>query len=97
MARVRNIAPEPRTIPALGLSVDVDEVFDVLEWRPVGTRHLKLTLRAPGAAAPVGAIHFGGWTGSAPPPRVHAAYQLEPDDWNGRRGVQLLIRHLAPA
>ena len=29
MAQVRNIAPEPRTIPALGLSVDVDEVFDV--------------------------------------------------------------------
>ena len=29
MARVRNIAPEPRTIPALGLSVDVDEVFEV--------------------------------------------------------------------
>ena len=29
MARVRNIADEPRTIPALGLSVDVDEVFDV--------------------------------------------------------------------
>ena len=29
MARVRNIAPEPRTIPALGVSVDVDEVFEV--------------------------------------------------------------------
>ena len=29
MAQVRNIAPQPRTIPALGLSVDVDEVFDV--------------------------------------------------------------------
>ena len=29
MARVRNIAPEPRTIPALGLMVDVDEVFNV--------------------------------------------------------------------
>jgi hypothetical protein len=29
MARVRNIAPEPRTIPALGISVDVDEVFEV--------------------------------------------------------------------
>jgi len=29
VAQVRNIAPEPRTIPALGLSVDVDEVFTV--------------------------------------------------------------------
>lgn len=74
-----------------------DEVFDVLEWRPVGTRHLKLTLRAPGAAAPVGAIHFGGWTGTPPPPRLHAVFQLELDDYMGRRGVQLLIRHLQPA
>lgn len=29
MPKVRNIAPEPRTIPALGISVDVDEVFTV--------------------------------------------------------------------
>ncbi len=74
-----------------------DEVFDVLEWRPVGTRHLKLTLRAPGAAAPVGAIHFGGWTGTPPPPRLHAVFQLELDDYQGRRGVQLLLRHWQPA
>lgn len=29
MARVRNIAPEDRTIPALGITVGVDEVFNV--------------------------------------------------------------------
>lgn len=29
MPKVRNIAPEPRTIPALGITVDVDEVFTV--------------------------------------------------------------------
>ena len=29
MAQVRNIAPERRTIPALGIEVDVDEVFTV--------------------------------------------------------------------
>lgn len=74
-----------------------DGVFRVASWRRVGERHLKLELAPDAGGAAVQAIHFGGWTGSAPPPRVHAAYQLEPDDWNGRRGVQLLIRHLAPA
>ena len=29
MAQVRDIAPEPRTIPALGIEVGVDEVFTV--------------------------------------------------------------------
>lgn len=29
MPKVRNIAPDPRVIPALGISVDVDEVFTV--------------------------------------------------------------------
>lgn len=29
MARVRNIAPQDRIIPALGISVGVDEVFTV--------------------------------------------------------------------
>lgn len=29
MAQVRNIAPQERTIPALGIQVDVDEVFTV--------------------------------------------------------------------
>ncbi len=74
-----------------------DGEFEVLRWRVLGDRHLKLELRQAGRAEPLPAIHFGAWTGQAPPARVHLAYQLEPDDWNGRRGVQLLIRHLAPA
>jgi single-stranded-DNA-specific exonuclease len=73
-----------------------DGVFKVAGWRRVGERHLKLDLVPEAGGAAVPAIHFGGWTGSAPPPRVHVAFQLEPDDWNGRRSVQLLVRHLAP-
>jgi single-stranded-DNA-specific exonuclease len=71
-----------------------DGVFDVLDFRQVGHGHLKLTLRQDAAAAPVAAIHFGGWTGASPPPRVRIAYQLEPDDYRDRAGVQLLVRHI---
>ncbi len=74
-----------------------DDVFDVIDFRQVGHGHLKLTLRQDATAAPIAAIHFGGWTGSPLPPRVRVAYQLEPDDYRDRAGVQLLIRHLEPA
>lgn len=74
-----------------------DGVFRVASWRRVGERHLKLALQPEAGGTELSAIHFGGWTGQAPAGRVHVAYQLEPDDWNGRRGVQLLVRHLAPA
>lgn len=74
-----------------------DGVFRVVSWRRVGERHLKLALVPEAGGAELSAIHFGGWTGLAPAGRVHVAYQLEPDDWNGRRGVQLLVRHLATA
>jgi len=71
-----------------------DGVFAVLEWRVLGERHLKLQLRSEAGGAAISAIQFGGWTGEAPAPRIHIAYQLELDDFRGRRDVQLLIRHL---
>jgi single-stranded-DNA-specific exonuclease len=74
-----------------------DGVFDVLDFRQVGHGHLKLTLRHTADAAPIAAIHFGGWTGTPPPRRVCIAYQLEPDEYRDRAGVQLLVRHLEPA
>jgi single-stranded-DNA-specific exonuclease len=74
-----------------------DGVFDVLEWRVVGTRHLKFALRLAGRTRPLNAIQFGGWQGQPPPSRLHAAYQLESDDWKDRRDIQLLLRHWQPA
>ena len=73
-----------------------DDDFEVLDFRQVGHGHLKLTLRHDATTSPVAAIHFGGWTGSPPPSRIHVAYQLEPDDYRDRAGVQLLVRHLEP-
>jgi single-stranded-DNA-specific exonuclease len=71
--------------------------FTVASWRQLGDRHLKLGLLAAPGGAVLPGIHFGGWTGSPPPARIRIAYQLELDDWNGRRGVQLLVRHWQPA
>nr|WP_298156660.1 single-stranded-DNA-specific exonuclease RecJ [uncultured Pseudoxanthomonas sp.] len=70
-----------------------DGCFDVLDWRVIGEKHLKFSLRLPGHAPPLNAIHFHGWQDQPPPARIHAAYQLETDDWQNRRGIQLLIRH----
>jgi single-stranded-DNA-specific exonuclease len=70
-----------------------DGSFDVVDWRVVGQRHLKLVLRVPGRAAPVDAIHFGGWTGTPPPPHVHLAYRLSVDDYRGGDAIQLIVEH----
>jgi single-stranded-DNA-specific exonuclease len=74
-----------------------DNRFLVREWRVLGERHLKFTLEHEEGGGPISAIHFSGWTGQAPPQRLHAAYQLAPDDYRGRAGVQLLISHWQPA
>jgi len=73
-----------------------DNAFEVLDWRVLGERHVKYKLRAEGGAV-LSAIHFGAWKGEPPPARVHAVFQLEPDDFRDRRDVQLLIRHCIAA
>jgi single-stranded-DNA-specific exonuclease len=74
-----------------------DGEFEVLEAREVGRGHLRLRLRHRAGGSVLAAIHFGGWTGEPPSGRLRLAYQLDLDDWGGRRGVQLLVRHLEPA
>jgi len=74
-----------------------DGHFEVLKWRVLKERHLKLELRLPGAAAPLNAIHFGGWTGNAPGPHVHLAYRLVADDYRGGGAIQLIVEHCRPA
>lgn len=73
-----------------------DGVFDVLDWRVAGERHLRLTLRCEGRATPLAAVHFGGWAGTPPSARVRAVYRLDLDDWRDRRDIQLVVRHLEP-
>ncbi|MFD0727134.1 single-stranded-DNA-specific exonuclease RecJ [Lysobacter brunescens] len=73
-----------------------DDVFDVIQWRPVGETHLKLELAWPGGTRRINAIHFSGWDGTPPPSRIRAAYRLQPDDWRGGDAVQLIVVHREP-
>lgn len=70
-----------------------DGEFEVLDWRRVGERHLRLNLRHAARPEPLGAIHFQGWTGDAPARRLRLAYRLEPDDYRGGEAVQLVVEH----
>jgi single-stranded-DNA-specific exonuclease len=68
-----------------------DGRFDVLGWRVVGERHLKLELGCHGQR--LNAIEFGGWQGEAPPACVRIAYRLEPDGYRGGDAIQLVVVH----
>lgn len=71
-----------------------DGIFEVAEQRVVGERHLKLRLSTGGRA--VEAIAFGqAPDGQAPAwKRVRAAYRLDVNEFQGRRGLQLVIEYL---
>jgi single-stranded-DNA-specific exonuclease len=73
-----------------------DGEFDVIDWRVVGERHLKLVLQVQGRREPLNAIHFGGWQTQEPEPRLHIAYRLVPDDYRGGSAIQLIVEHSEP-
>jgi len=73
-----------------------DGEFEVLQWRTLKERHLRYTLRLPGLAAPINAIHFNGWQGHAPASRLRLAYRLASDDYRGGGAIQLIIEHCEP-
>jgi len=70
-----------------------DGEFEVLQWRLLKERHLKLSLRCAGRGEPLNAIHFNGWRGDEPGCRVHIAYRLVADDYRGGEAVQLVVEH----
>jgi single-stranded-DNA-specific exonuclease len=72
-----------------------DGAFDLLGWRVVGERHLKLELAHAGGR--LNAIEFHGWEGEAPPARVRIAFRLSPDDYRGGDAIQLVVVHREPA
>ena len=68
-----------------------DGEFEVLNWRVVGERHLKLELAHAGTR--LNAIEFGGWSGEPPPARIRIAYRLEADAYRGGDTIQLVVIH----
>lgn len=75
-----------------------DGVFDVVNRRIVGDRHLKLTLRLPEGSQQVDAIAFNtvddDWPVSVE--KVELAYRLDVNEFNGRRSAQLVVEHVRP-
>jgi single-stranded-DNA-specific exonuclease len=71
-----------------------DGAFEVLNWRVVGQRHLKLELGKDGIR--LNAIEFGGWTDEPPSAQVRIAFRLEPDTYRGGEAIQLVVVHREP-
>lgn len=74
-----------------------DNIFVVSGWRVVGERHLRLDLLAEDGGERINAIQFNGWSGAAPPSRIHAVYQLAVDRYREREQLQLIVRHIQAA
>lgn len=74
-----------------------DGVFEVLSFKILKDKHLKLSLRYPNVQYPIEAIYFNFdsevWDYRAE--KVHVLFQLDINEWNGKQSLQLMIRDLA--
>jgi single-stranded-DNA-specific exonuclease len=74
-----------------------DNVFECAQWKIMGEKHLRLSLRDPRDGAVHDAVMFNAYDGTPPPRALRAAYELVINDWQGRESVRLLLRHIEPA
>jgi single-stranded-DNA-specific exonuclease len=76
-----------------------DGVFDVVQHRIVGERHLKMVLRWPDSGGLIDAIAFNRlpeeWLERDR--RARAAFRLDVNEFRGEVTVQLVVEHLEPA
>ncbi len=74
-----------------------DGVFDVLNFKILKDKHLKLSLRYPDVQYPIEAIQFNfdssAWDYRAE--KVHILFELDINEWNGKQSLQLMIKDLA--
>jgi len=73
-----------------------DNLFECAQWRLMGERHWRLSLRDPRDGAVHEAVMFNV-RAHAPPPRLRAVYELTINEWQGRESARLLVRHVEPA
>ncbi|MGO2124754.1 MULTISPECIES: single-stranded-DNA-specific exonuclease RecJ [unclassified Psychrobacter] len=74
-----------------------DGVFEVLSFKVLKDKHLKLSLRYPDVQYPIEAIYFNFdssvWDYRAK--QVHLLFQLDINEWNGKKSLQLMVKDLA--
>ena len=74
-----------------------DGVFEVLSFKILKDKHLKLSLHYPDVQYPIEAICFNfdndAWDYRAK--KVHLLFQLDINEWNGKQSLQLMVKDLA--
>ncbi len=70
-----------------------DGLFNVVQQRIVGEKHLKLLLQPVGSSTTIDAIAFN--YSEKVGEKLQAAYRLDVNEYQGRRTVQLMIEHIA--
>ena len=74
-----------------------DGVFEVLSFKVLKDKHLKLSLRYSDVQYPIEAIQFNfdssAWDYRAE--KVHLLFQLDINEWNGKQSLQLMVKDLA--
>ncbi|TXD98337.1 single-stranded-DNA-specific exonuclease RecJ [Psychrobacter frigidicola] len=74
-----------------------DGVFEVLSFKVLKDKHLKLSLRYPDVQYPIEAIYFNfdssEWDYRAE--KVHLLFELAINEWNGKKSLQLMVKDLA--
>jgi single-stranded-DNA-specific exonuclease len=76
-----------------------DSCFEIVSQRVVGEKHLKLGLRLPGVTKTFDAIAFNSVRDGKPLvwARIHAAFKLDVNEYQGHRSLQLIVEHLEQA
>ncbi len=75
-----------------------DGVFELVNRRVVGDKHLKMMLRHPQQSQGMDAIAFNTIDTDWPPGLTHVevAYRLDVNDFRGTRSAQLIVEHVRP-
>lgn len=72
-----------------------DDNFEVIDWRIVGEKHLKMQLRKKDSDAVIDAIAFNKTDDDLPQGGdVHAVYRMDVNEFRGNKKLQLIVSHL---
>lgn len=72
-----------------------DGEFEVIDWRVVGEKHLKMELQSADAEQPISAIafNFPASLMQESDGYIHAAYRLDVNEFRNRKTVQLIVEY----